>query len=342
MQLDNKEIIDYINKEIDDYNGFAKGFHEDIKEWKQSSKSKNKKLDDEEKDFETDTSNQMHIRSIKDFSPYLVHRINKVDGSGKESWRNSYHSVFFIILFLIFVIMIFVCGMRITVIDCVYFFLWAIFFLYEFALIFSVYYPRIHKKKKEFYINIRAHILTYYYDQKKFNGAKWQIDRDTFLNNMKYIGKYNQLAIRLTEIGKNPTSNEYWKFVKLYQRYCFFMDVYCSRLYLKSDKRKIPKITRDPIKSPIKYIQYNMFFPIVLFIVISTLICLINVDVFNDLWPEYIYFSYIFLFFNLIFIIWAIIFVLHLQKDYNKVLSAIKPLFPNDVYDDFVNSPING
>ncbi|MDR2557918.1 MAG: hypothetical protein LBC33_03710, partial [Mycoplasmataceae bacterium] len=35
-------------------------------------------------------------------------------------------------------------------------------------------------------------------------------------------------------------------------------------------------------------------------------------------------------------------FVLHLQKDYNKVLSAIKPLFPNDVYDDFVNSPING
>jgi hypothetical protein len=32
MQLDNKEIIDYINKEIDDYNDFAKGFHEDIKE----------------------------------------------------------------------------------------------------------------------------------------------------------------------------------------------------------------------------------------------------------------------------------------------------------------------
>jgi hypothetical protein len=32
MELDNKKVIDIINKEIDDYNGFAKGFHEDINE----------------------------------------------------------------------------------------------------------------------------------------------------------------------------------------------------------------------------------------------------------------------------------------------------------------------
>jgi hypothetical protein len=32
MQLDNKEIIDCINKQIDDYNEFAKGFYEEVKE----------------------------------------------------------------------------------------------------------------------------------------------------------------------------------------------------------------------------------------------------------------------------------------------------------------------
>jgi hypothetical protein len=31
-----------------------------------------------------------------------------------------------------------------------------------------------------------------------------------------------------------------------------------------------------------------------------------------------------------------------LQSNYNKVLSAIKPLFPNDVYEDFVNLTKNG
>jgi hypothetical protein len=76
------------------------------------------------------------------------------------------------------------------------------------------------------------------------------------------------------------------------------MDVYCSQLNPKYDKGKIVKRTRDPIKSPIRYIQYKLFFPIVLFIPISTIICLINVDVFVNLW-----WGYIFLFINLMFII---------------------------------------
>jgi hypothetical protein len=71
----------------------------------------------------------MHIRSIKDFSPYLVHRINKVDGSGKESRRIGYHYFLFVFLCPLFIITFFAYGERIIAVDFVYFFLWG-FFLY--------------------------------------------------------------------------------------------------------------------------------------------------------------------------------------------------------------------
>jgi hypothetical protein len=34
-------------------------------------------------------------------------------------------------------------------------------------------------------------------------------------------------------------------------------------------QKKVPKVTRDPIKSPIKYIQYKLFFSIAIFTAIS-------------------------------------------------------------------------
>ncbi|MDR2557229.1 MAG: hypothetical protein LBC33_00100, partial [Mycoplasmataceae bacterium] len=228
-----------------------------------------------------------------------------------------------------------------TVSSCVYFSFMSIFLIYECVLIFLAYHPIIRKKNKWIYVNIKAHILTYYYDQKNFNGTKWQINRDTFLNNMKYIGRYNLLAIRLTEIGKNPTSKEWWKLVKLYQHYCFFVNIYCSGWWQFS-KNKISKITCDPIKSPIKYTQHKMFFSIPIFALLSTIICLWNIELFSNFWPRYVFISYVFLFLNLTFIIWTLVFVFRFQSNFNKVLSAIKPLFPNDVYEDFADLAKNG
>jgi hypothetical protein len=82
------------------------------------------------------------------------------------------------------------------------------YFIYTFLVIFLTHHYKIRKKNIRIYANVKAHVLTYYYDQKNFNGSRWQINRDNFLNNMKYIGGYNLLAIRLTEIGRDPTSKE--------------------------------------------------------------------------------------------------------------------------------------
>ncbi|MDR2557386.1 MAG: hypothetical protein LBC33_00900 [Mycoplasmataceae bacterium] len=362
MQVDNKEIIDYINKEIDDYNGFAKGFYEDIKEWKQSSKSKNKKLSEEEKDFETDTSNQIHIRSIKDLSPYLVCRINKVDGVQRINDFRLIH--FFTLHLLIIVITSFIINLFSTPFPpsnknknftpgpfwvdnhvpftCIWVFLTIFLFISIFELIFFVYKYTGSKKNRLIYDNIRAHILTYYYDRKNFNGAQWQINRDTFLNNMKCIGKFNLLAIRLTEIGKDPASKEWWKLVKVYARYCFLMNSFCSLWFQADYKKKIMKVTQDPVKWPIKYVQLRLFFIIFILSILFMGIAVWTISLKNLFLPGYVCFPYIFLALILVIVVWTIIFVFRLQSDFNKVLLAIKPLFPNDIYEDFVNLIKNG